>query len=527
MSTRSGQAPAPETGSVEHASVEARRAARWTFALVSAGGVVMTLDVTVVNVALAAIAADLKAGLSQVQWTVSAYSLAFGALLLTAGALSDRVGRRSVFVAGTALFTVASVLCGLAPDAGTLVAARVAQGLGGSMMFAPALALLAAVYEGAERQRAIATYAAIASAAGALGPVVGGVLVELVGWRWIFLVNVPIGLWVVVGALTRMPSLTPKDTHRGLDLLGALLAIGVLLSLHYPLMRGPDAGWGSAHVWVPACAGGVLLVALIASQRRPGAMLDLELLRIPELSGAAVLGFLARMASLGVLVFTTLWLQRAAGGSPLVVGLRLLPLTGSLLVVGLFMARIQARFQASTLVASGFAFQGAGLGFLALGAALASPWVNVLGLLLMGTGGAVLFPPLMGVAVSVVPPERAGMASGLTNACYPLGTATGVAVFGAVFSSRLGAALSQASLPADVARHTRMAVETGQFGAVEPTLLPLATSAFGDAYLAVCLSAAAVCVGGAVLALRVLSRSAPRASRPAVGAPSLSLKESP
>jgi predicted MFS family arabinose efflux permease len=351
--------------------------------------------------------------------------------------------------------------------------------------------------------------------------------VELVGWRWIFLVNIPIGLWVVVGALTRMPALTPKDTRRSLDLLGALLAIGVLLSLHYPLMMGPDAGWGSPHVLVPAGVGVVLLFALVASQRRPGAMLDLELLRIPELSGAAVLGFLARMSSLGVLVFTTLWLQRSADGSPMVVGLRLLPLTGSLLVVGMFMARVQARFKASTLVASGFAFQGTGLAFLALGAALASPWANFLGLILMGTGGAVLFPPLMGVAVSVVPPERAGMASGLTNACYPLGTATGVAVFGAVFSSRLHATLSQASLPADVARHLRTSVETGQFSAVEPSLLPLATSAFGGAYLAVCLSAAAVCLGGTVVALRFLSRSAPRASRPAVGAPSLSLKESP
>jgi EmrB/QacA subfamily drug resistance transporter len=507
---------------------DARRTARWTFALVSAGGVVMTLDVTVVNVALAAIAADLKAGLSHVQWTVSAYSLAFGALLLTAGALSDRIGRRSVFVAGITLFTLASALCGLAPDASTLVAARVAQGLGGSMVFAPAIALIAAVYEGAARQRAIATYAAIASAAGALGPVVGGVLVELVGWRWIFLVNIPIGVGVVLGALTRMPALTPPDTSRRLDLMGALLAIGVLLSLHYPLMRGPDTGWGSVHVLVPACAGAILLVALVASQRRPGSMLDLELLRIPALSGTAMLGFLARMSSLGVLVFTTLWLQRAAGGSPLQVGLRLLPLTGSLLVVGLVMARLQARFSAAPLVASGFALQGAGLALLALGAAAPEvPGVNSLGLVLMGTGGAIIFPPLMGVAVGVVPPERAGMASGLTNACYPLGTATGVAVFGAVFSSRLGTQLSAGQLPADVARHTRTSVETGQFDAVEASLLPLAHTAFANAYLAVCLAAAAVCLGGAVLALRVLSQPAPRASRPAVREPSLSLKESP
>jgi EmrB/QacA subfamily drug resistance transporter len=512
---------------VDGTAAAQRRAARWTFALVSAGGVVMTLDVTVVNVALAAIAKDLGTGLNQVQWTVSAYSLAFGALLLTAGALSDRIGRRSVFVAGIALFTVASALCGLAPSAGVLVAARVAQGLGGSMVFAPALALIAAVYEGPRRRSAIATYAAIASAAGALGPVVGGALVELAGWRWIFLVNVPIGVLVVLGALTRMSALTPQDTSRRLDLLGALLAIGVLLSLHYPLVVGPDAGWGSAQVLVPACAGAVLLVALVASQRRPGSMLDLELLRIPALSGAAVLGFLARMSSLGVLVFTTLWLQGASGSSPLVVGLRLLPLTGSLLIAGLFMARLQARFSSAGLVASGFALQG--LGLLALGAAASQgQWaLNMVGLVLLGTGGAVLFPPLMGVAVSVVPSSRAGMASGLTNACYPLGTATGVAVFGAVFSSRLGTRLAEGSLPAEVSQHVRTAVETGQLSLVESAFEPLARAAFAHAYLSVCVASAAVCLVGTVLALRVLPSPSSQATPVVVPDRSLSLKESP
>ncbi|MCP3097914.1 MFS transporter [Myxococcus sp. K15C18031901] len=528
MSARAPGAPEPPEGPAPRQRPDARRAAAWTFALVSAGGVVMTLDVTVVNVALAAIARDLGAGLHQVQWTVSAYSLAFGALLLTAGALSDRVGRRSVFVAGITLFTLASALCGLAPDAGTLVAARVAQGLGGAMVFAPALALIAAVYEGAERQRAIATYAAIASAAGALGPVVGGVLVEWVGWRWIFLVNIPIGVGVVLGAMSRMPALTPQDTSRRLDVLGALLAVGMLLSLHYPLVRGADVGWGSPQVLVPALAGFVLLAALVASQRRPGGMLDLELLRIPALSGAAVLGFLARMSGLGVLVFTTLWLQRTADGSPLRVGLQLLPLTGSLLVVGLCMTWLQARVSAAVLVAGGFVFQGAGLGMLALATLSgASSWTGLGGLVLMGAGGALIFPPLMGVAVGVVPSERAGMASGLTNACYPLGTATGVAVFGAVFSSRLTAMLSQASLPRDVARHLRTTVETGQFDAIVPTFLPLAHAAFGHAYFAVCVVAAAVCLGGAVLALHVLSNLASRAPRSARPDTSLSMKESP
>ncbi|MFY0530477.1 MFS transporter [Archangium gephyra] len=506
----------PTAGAVQAPAASPRGGtAGWTFALVSAGGVVMTLDVTVVNVALSAIARDLEAGLHQVQWTVSAYSLAFGALLLTAGALSDRLGRRAVFVTGISLFTLASALCGLAPDARTLIAARVAQGLGGAMVFAPSLALLAAVYEGERRRRAIATYAVIASAAGALGPVVGGLLVETLGWRWIFLVNLPIGVGIILGALMRMPALTPVDSSRRVDPLGALLAIGVLLSLHSLLMVGPEAGWLSSRVLVLACSGAVLLVALAVSQRRPDSMLDLELLRIPAFSGAAVLGFLARMSSLGVLVFTTLWLQSTGEASALRVGLRLLPLTGSLLAVGLFTARLQARFSGAAVVSGGFALQGLGLLCLAGAGAGGGEAVTFTGLVLLGAGGAILFPPLMGVAVSVVPPHRTGMASGLTNACYPLGTATGVALFGAVFSARLGSRLDATALSGEAARHVRSALETGQLELIEPALRPLVLPAFADAYQAVCVAAAGVCLLGAVLALRVLSVPTRQATGPA------------
>ncbi|WP_137990394.1 MFS transporter [Streptomyces vilmorinianum] len=477
---------------------------RWTFALVSAGGVMMTLDVTVVNVALSDIARDLDSGLGKVQWTVSAYSLAFGALLLTAGALSDRLGRRTVFTAGMALFTLASAGCGLAPDAATLIAARAAQGLGGAMVFAPTLALMAAAYEGVRRQAAIAAFAAIASAAGALGPVVGGVFVQALGWRWIFLVNVPIGVLVVVGALARMPeSAAPRDgRRRRVDPLGAALGVGALLALHYPLVTGPEAGWTAPDVLGSAVAGVLLAVALVASQRRGDGLIDLTLLRIRSFGGAAMLGFLARMSSLGVLAFVTLWLQSTRGYSPLEVGLRLLPLTGSLLLAGLFVARLQRAFSADVLVAGGFAAQGLGMAGLA-GAAAGEDGVSqaltVAGLVLIGVGGAVIFPPLMGVAVSAVPADRAGMASGLTNACYPLGTATGVAVFGALFSARLGSALSGgADLGAGPGAATplRAAVETGRFELVDPALQPLARSAFSGAFTAVCLASALVCLLG-------------------------------
>ncbi|MEU3598980.1 MFS transporter [Streptomyces sp. NPDC006798] len=507
-----------------------RPAPGWTFALVSAGGVVMTLDVTVVNVALAEIARDLDTGLGQVQWTVSGYSLAFGALLLTAGALSDRIGRRAVFTAGTALFTLASAACGLAPGAASLVAARAAQGVGGALMFAPALALLAAAYRDEERRRsAIAAFAAIASAAGALGPVVGGVAVEAAGWRWIFLVNVPIGVLVIAGALTRMPESKAADGTAGsgadgetgsgtapepgaaspapagrrrIDPLGALLAAGALLALHYPLVAGPEHGWTSAGVLVPAALGVPLAVALVLSQRRGDGLLDLSLLRIRAFAGAAVLGFLARLTGLGTLALTTLWLAGTHSYSPLETGLHLLPLTGSLLITGIFVARLQRAFPASALVATGFALMGGGLLALAWAGAGAPGAVTVTGFVLLGVGGALVFPPLMGIAVAVVPPDRAGMASGLTNAAYPLGTAAGVAVFGAVFASVLTARLGTSD-------GLRAAAETARFDLVPGASRAAAESAFSSAFTLVCLLAAAICAAGALLAVRTLRASDP------------------
>lgn len=479
----------------------------------------MTLDVTVVNVALSDVARDLDAGLGRVQWTVSAYSLAFGALLLTAGALSDRIGRRFVFTAGMALFTLASAACGLAPDAATLIAARAAQGLGGAMVFAPTLALIAAAYEGARRQAAIASYALVASAAGALGPVVGGLFAEALGWRWIFLVNVPIGLLVVAGALARMPESAATGTGAGarrrLDPRGSLLAVGALLALHYPLVTGPETGWTAPPVLGSAALGVLLTAALVADQRRGGGLIDMTLLRIRAFSGAAVLGFLARLSSLGMLAFLTLWLQSTYASSPLEAGLWLLPLTGSLLLAGLFVNRLQKLFPPDALVAAGFAAQGLGLLAMAGAGAGAGAAVLVAGLVLLGAGGAVIFPPLMGVAVATVPEERAGMASGLTNACYPLGTATGVALFGAVFAARLDSAL--AAGPAG-APPVREAVETGRFELLSPALRPFAHAAFSDAFTTVCLAAAALCALGVATARTLKPGPAPAAG-PAPVAP--------
>lgn len=440
----------------------ADRTRRWAFALVSVSSVMLTLDVTVVNVALPAIGARLDAGPEVLPWTVSAYSLAFGALLLTAGTWSDAAGHRTVFATGMAVFTLASLGCATAPTIGALIAARAVQGAGGALAFAPALALLAATHSGAARRSAIASFAALSSLAGALGPVLGGGVVAALGWEWIFLLNVPVGAFVLVVALRVLPHQRPEPSAAPVDVSGAALAVATLLALHAALATGGSLGWTSPAAMGAGVAFGVLLPVFVRSQLRPHALLNVGAVDGAAFTAAAALTFTGRMASLGTLAFLTLWLQDTAAASPWHAGLLLLPLTGSLALAGTLVASVQARLGPARTVASGFAAQAAGLAVLAVAAGAGSvPWACG-GMTLLGAGTALVFPPLLTVTVSVVPAERTGVASGLTNACSPLGTATGVAVFGALFTA-------------------------------------LGGTTTGVAFTSVCLAAASVCVVSAVL----------------------------
>ncbi|GAA5113505.1 MFS transporter [Haloechinothrix salitolerans] len=448
----------------------ADRTRRWAFALVSVSGVMLTLDVTVVNVALPAIGAELSASAEVLPWTVSAYSLAFGALLLTAGTWSDAAGHRTVFATGMAVFTLASLACAAAPTIGMLVAARAVQGAGGALAFAPALALLAATHEGAVRRSAIASFAALSSLAGALGPVIGGGVVAVLSWKWIFLLNVPIGAFVLVAALVALPRARPGSSTVPVDVSGAVLAVATLLTLHSALATGSSLGWTSTVTVGAGAAFCVLLPVFVRNQRRPRALLDVGAVDGTAFTAAATLTFTGRMASLGTLAFLTLWLQDTAAASPWRAGLLLLPLTGSLALAGTLVATIQARLGPARTVASGFALQATGLVVLAVAAGAGSvPWACG-GMTLLGAGTALVFPPLLTVTVSVVPAERTGVASGLTNACSPLGTATGVAVLGALFATLGGT---------------------------------------GVAFTGVCLAAATVSVVSVVLALRLLPGALP------------------
>ncbi|TKK91437.1 MFS transporter [Herbidospora galbida] len=470
--------------------------AGWTLAVVCLAAVLLTLDITIVNVALPEISGELSARLDGMQWTVNGYTLAFAALLLPSGSVSDRVGRRAVFTAGVALFTTASAACGAAWNPGALAAFRIAQGVGGAMVMGTAMALLAGAYPaGRARRRAIGAFSAAGGAAAGLGPLAGGLLVDTLGWRWIFWINVPVGLLLLAGALLRLREPARETSDDRIDVLGAVLAVAMLFVLNFALITGPDRGWGSAPTLTALVAGPVLLMLFIALQaRRPHAVLDIRLFRIPSFMGAMLLTFLARICSFGILPYLILWLQGMLGHSPLETGLRLLAMTLPILVVAPLAGRLGQRIPASRLMAAGFAL--ITVAFLLMARVEpASNWsVAFPGLVLLGVGGALAFPPLLGVTLDLVPREQAGMASGLSNTFFPLGTATGVAAFGAIFTARISAELpGQAAL-----------VAAGRFDQVNGPALETARTAFTGALSATCLVAAAAGLAGVAISLLLI-----------------------
>ncbi|MEO3808368.1 MFS transporter [Sphaerisporangium sp. B11E5] len=473
--------------------------AGWTVALVCVAAVLLTLDVTIVNVALPRIAADLGARLDGLQWVVNGYTLAFAALLLTAGSVSDRAGRVGIFTGGVALFTAASAACGLAWSPVSLAAFRVAQGAGGAMVMGTAMALIAGAHPpGRARQAAIGLFAGVGGAAAGLGPLVGGVVVDTLGWRWIFFINLPVGLALVAGASLwlREPAREASSPGR-IDLAGAALAVLGLFGLNYALIAGSARGWGSPQVLGTLAAGVALLGVFAAVEaRRPYAMLDVRLFRLPAFSGAVLLTFFARVTSFGALPYLILWLQGMLGHSPLQTGVRLLAMTLPILVVAPLAGRLGHRVPASRLMAIGFALICVAYVLMARVGPDSSWLVMLPGFLLIGAGGALAFPPLLGVTLDVVPGHRAGMASGLSNTFFPLGTATGVAAFGVIFAARTDAEMS-GTAPA-----TRAAVVSGRFeGLGDGPVRELAEVAFTRALSTTCLVAAAVALVAVVTAL--------------------------
>ena len=407
---------------------------RWiTLATVSAGTAMLLLDVTVVNVALPAIAADLDASFDELQWVIDAYALTLAAVLLTAGALADRLGRRAVYAAGLALFTAFSALCGAAPSGVVLDLARGAQGVGAAAMFAASLALLANEFQGRERGFALGVWGAITGAALAIGPLVGGLLVDAASWRWVFLVNLPVGVLLLWATLRFLPE-SRERAPRPLDPAGLVTFGGAAFALTFGLIRGNSEGWGSPVIVASLAAAAVLLAAFVAVERRGRApMLPPALFRIPAFTGTAVVAFAQSLALYPLFLFLAIYLQEVLGASPTETGLRLLPITLVLFAVAPIAGRYTSRVPLRVFLVSGLILIGASL-LLMRGVDVRSEWTELVpGFVVGGLAIGIISPALAAAMVGVLSVERSGLASGVNNTFRQLGIGIGIAVLGAIF----------------------------------------------------------------------------------------------
>ena len=391
----------------------------------------LMLDISVINTALSDIAGGLDTGLSGLQWVVDAYTIPLAATVLTAGAIADRFGRKRLFLLGLAIFTASSALCGAAGGIEVLVAARAIQGLGASMMFATALALISQVTPQREaRMNALAAYGAAIGASFALGPFIGGTLTDVFSWRAIFLVNVPIGaavMWITYRWVAEGRDPTP----RRVDLPGQLTLVGGLFLLVLALLRGNEEGWGSTGIVAALAGAAVLLTAfVIVEERSREPMLPLRLLSQRRFAGPQVAVFAIACSFFAVFLYLTLYLQTVLGMSPIETGLVYLPGTFLVFLVSGMTAQVGARFSAAKIASVGLLLVAAGLAGMLI-VDVDSSWTALLpGLLVTSLGTGLFNPTGSALALNALPDEQSGLAAGANDTFRQAGVAVGIAALG-------------------------------------------------------------------------------------------------
>ncbi len=486
----------------------------------------LLLDITVVNVALPDIEKELHTSFTDLQWVIDAYALTLAATMLNAGSLGDLLGRKRVFLVAIALFTIASVLCGAAQSPAWLIIARGAQGIGGAGMFAVSLAIITQEFHGRERGTAFGIWGATVGMAVAIGPLVGGALTTYVGWRWIFFVNIPIGIACVVGGLRELHE-TRDEERGGVDVPGLVTLTSGLFALVLGLLRGNDWGWSSGRVVGLFAAGAVLLLAFgFAELRQASPMFDLRLFRVPTFTGAQITAFAISSGMFAQFLYLALYLESVLGHSAVWAGVRFLPLSLVSFVVAPIAGRLSARVPVRLLLGGGLATVGLSL-LLMWNIKLDSGWTTLLpGFIVGGIGIGLVNAPLASTAVSVVEPRRAGMASGINNTFRQVGIATGIAALGAIFQSRIASDLAAAGIPQRLVHPFSQAISSGahlSFPAGETgtplsvaRLNTLGHSAFISGLNEILLVAAFVLFAGAALAFLLVRRQDFVASGPAV-----------
>ncbi|HEX8568952.1 MAG TPA: DHA2 family efflux MFS transporter permease subunit [Caulobacteraceae bacterium] len=406
---------------------------RWlAFATLCLGDLMIVLDSTIVNVALPSIHASLGFSEAGLVWVVNAYLLTFGGFLLLGGRLADLYGQRRLFLIGTVAFTVASLVCGLAASQGMLIVARAFQGVAGAVVSAVVLSLIMRLFpEGPQRVRAMGYFGFVMAGGGSVGVLLGGVITSLLDWRWIFLVNLPVGAAVVFAAMRLLPGGRGMDVRPKLDIAGALTVTASLMLAVYGIVGAEQAGWGSPQTLATIAASVVLLgLFLLIESRVKEPLMPLGLFRHRNVSTANVVSVLWAAAMFAWFVLSALYLQLVLGYSPMQVGLAFLPAN---LIMGAFSwelsARTVNRFGIRGPLAAGLFIAAAGLALFAVAPVNGSFWIHVLPpMLLLGFGAGMAFNPVLLAAMSDVEPERSGLASGVVNTAFMMGGALGLAV---------------------------------------------------------------------------------------------------
>jgi EmrB/QacA subfamily drug resistance transporter len=413
----------------------------WTLAAVAFGLFMIMLDNTVVNVALPAIERDLNMSISGLEWIVTAYALVFAALMITGGKLADLLGRKRIFLVGLVIFTLASLACGLAPNAGILIGARAVQGVGAALMNPATLSIIAATFPPKERGQAIGIWAGVSALALAIGPLVGGLIVDHISWSWIFFVNVPVGLLAIV--VSQLVIRESRDTshEQSIDVPGLLTSGLGLFSLSYALIEGNTLGWSSAEVLALFVAAALLLVAFVLFERHQRLpMLDLSLFRIGSFVGANVVALLVSLGMFGVFFFVSLFVQNILGYSPTQAGLIFLPMTILIILIAPIAGKLSDRIGSRWLMGIGMTTLSVSLLFYQRVGIGSNFWTLLPALMLGGVGMAMTMSPMTSAAMGSVPTDKAGVGSGVLNSFRQVGGSLGIAVIGAIVASYTHAA---------------------------------------------------------------------------------------
>jgi EmrB/QacA subfamily drug resistance transporter len=408
----------------------------WTLAAVAFGLFMIMLDNTIVNVALPSIEHSLHMSISSLEWIVTAYALTFAALLITGGKLGDMFGRRKMFVVGLAVFTLASLACGLAPSAGFLIGARAVQGIGAALMNPATLSIITATFPPKERGQAIGIWAGVSALALAIGPLVGGLIVDNINWHWIFYVNVPVGVVGIVVSYFFITESRDTSHEQSIDLPGLVTSGAALLALSYALIEGNKHGWTSPEILGLFAGAAVLLAAFVLlelRQRLP--MLDLSLFKIGSFVGANLVAMLVSLGMFGVFFYISLYVQNVLGYSPTKAGAIFLPMTVLIILVAPVAGKLSDRIGSRWLMGTGMTTVGVSLLLYQRIGVHAGFWSLLPQLMLGGLGMALTMSPMTSAAMGSVPVDKAGVGSGVLNSFRQVGGSLGIALMGAILLS--------------------------------------------------------------------------------------------